>query len=257
MYKVAWIARYTASKPKAEADRYWAEVHGPLFAKVPGVQRYVQSHVTGPLPSVDGALPSASDEGSYFDGYSCAWFADRAAFEAAVRSPEWQAVVDDSPNVFDDAWFDGMSAHIDEVVQIEGDPGPYKAVWIVNFRDGMTKQAADDHWRTVHGPIFHGLPIDRYVQNHVAGAIGRDGQSDGDVRFSGFSECWFADEAQLLAALGSPGWAAAGADSPNVFDDSRMYGAVLREIAVKESQIDTANLRGTDLVGARRGRGCS
>ena len=55
-------------------------------------------------------------------------------------------------------------------------------------------------------------------------------------RFSGFSECWFADEAQFLEALATPGWAAASKDSPNVFDESRMWGAALREIVVKDAQ---------------------
>jgi uncharacterized protein (TIGR02118 family) len=232
MYKVVWFARYTPDKPKAESDRYWAEVHGPLFAKVPGVERYVQSHVTGSLPAVGGYR----EETTYFDGYSCAWFADRQAFEAGLRSPEWQAVGEDSANVFDDAWFDGMSAHVEEVTQIEGEPGPYKVVYVVNFRDGITREAADEHWTNTHGPLFHGVPIDLYIQNHVAGAIGRDGETSDPVHFSGFSECWFADEAQFRDALATPGWAAASEDSPNVFDESRMWGAELREVVVKEPQ---------------------
>ena len=28
----AWIARFPKGKDKAEAGRYWAEVHGPMFA---------------------------------------------------------------------------------------------------------------------------------------------------------------------------------------------------------------------------------
>jgi uncharacterized protein (TIGR02118 family) len=232
MYKVAWIARFTPDKPKAESDRYWAETHGPLFAKVPGVEHYVQSHVTGPLPAVGGYR----EETTYFDGYSCAWYTDRAAFEASTRSPEWQAVIDDSSNLFDDAWFDGMSAHVEEITQIEGERGPYKVVYIVNFRDGMTKADADEHWTNTHGPLFHDVPIDRYVQNHVVAAIGKDGETDEDTAFSGFSECWFQNAAQFHDALASPGWAAASVDSPNVFDESRMWGAELREVVVKESQ---------------------
>ena len=232
MYKVVWFARYTPNKPKAESDRYWAEVHGPLFAKVPGVERYVQSHVTGTLPAVGGY----SEDSTYFDGYSCAWFTDKAAFEAAMLSPEWQAVGEDSANVFDDTWFTGMSAHITEVTQIEGASNPYKVVYVVNFRDGMSREDAEEHWTNTHGPLFHTVPIDRYVQNHVVSAIGRTGETDDPLDLSGFSECWFADEAQFLEALATPGWAAASVDSPNVFDESRMWGAALREVVVKDLQ---------------------
>ena len=173
MYKVVWFARYTPNKPKAESDRYWAEVHGPLFAKVPGVERYVQSHVTGTCPAVGGY----SEDSTYFDGYSCAWFTDKAAFEAAMLSPEWQAVGEDSANVFDDTWFTGMSAHIREVTQIEGASNPYKVVYVVNFRDGMSREDADEHWTNTHGPLFHTVP-DRPLRAEPRGvgdrAHGRD-----------------------------------------------------------------------------------
>src|ERR1044072_4710682 len=133
MYKVVWFARYTPDRPKEEADRHWEQVHGPLFAKVPGVERYVQSHVTGTLPAVGGY----SEDSTYFDGYSCAWFTDQAAFVAAMDSPEWAAVGEDSANAFDNDWFTGMSAHIREVTQIEGPSTPYKVVYVVNFRDDL------------------------------------------------------------------------------------------------------------------------
>ena len=184
MYKVVWIARFTKSKTKEEAGRYWAETHGPMFAKCPGVERYIQSHVTGPLPLVTGV----AEEETHFDGYSCAWWKDKQAFLDCMDSPEWQAVV-------------------------------------------------DDHWTNVHGPIFHGLPIERYVQNHVVGPVGADGDSDAEIGFDGFSECWFNDEAQFLEAVQSEGWAAAVADVPNVFDGSALWGAALRENVVVAGEL--------------------
>jgi uncharacterized protein (TIGR02118 family) len=233
MYKVAWIARFPKGKDKAEADRYWADVHGPMFAKVPGVERYVQSHVTGPLPLVTGV----AEEETYFDGYSCAWWADKAAFQRSMESPEWQAVVDDGENVFDMEWLWNMSAQIEEVVQVDGPVSPYKVVWVVKFKPDITKRAADDHWTNVHGPIFHGLPIERYIQNHVVGPIGAEGETDIELGFDGFSECWFTDEAQFLEAVNSPAWADAVVDGDNLFDMTQLWGAVLKENVVKESQL--------------------
>ena len=58
----------------------------------------------------------------------------------------------------------------------------------MKFLEGMDKAAADDHWTNVHGPIFHGLPIERYVQNHVVGPVGADGDSDAEIGFDGFSD---------------------------------------------------------------------
>ena len=176
MYKVVWIARFTKSKTKEEAGKYWAETHGPMFAKCPGVERYVQSHVTGPLPLVTGV----AEEETHFDGYSCAWWRDKQAFVDRMESPEWQAVVDDGDNVFDDAWLSGMSAQLGEVDQVEGPVAPYKVVWVMKFRKDGPRQPADDHWTNVHGPLFHDVPIDRYVQNHVVSAIGAEGDSDAE-----------------------------------------------------------------------------
>jgi uncharacterized protein (TIGR02118 family) len=233
MYKVAWIARFPKGKDRAEADRYWAEVHGPMFAKVPRVKRYVQSHVTGPLPRVTGV----TEEQTHFDGYSCAWWDDREAFQASMRTPEWDEVVADGDNVFDMAWLWNMSAQIREVVQIDGPVAPYKVVWVMKFRPDIPREQADEHWTTVHGPIFHGLPIERYVQNHVVGPIGAEGENDVEIGFDGFSECWFADEAQFADAVNSPAWAEAVVDADNVFDMNHMWGAVLREHVVKDGRV--------------------
>ena len=233
MYKVVWIARFTKSKTKEEAGKYWAETHGPMFAKCPGVERYIQSHVTGPLPLVTGV----AEEETHFDGYSCAWWRDKQAFLDSMESPEWQAVVEDGENVFDMQWLWNMSAQLEEVVQVDGPVAPYKVVWVMKFLQGMDKAAADDHWTNVHGPIFHGLPIERYVQNHVVGPIGADGDSDAEIGFDGFSECWFNDEAQFLEAVQSEAWAAAVADVPNVFDGSALWGAALKENVVVAGEL--------------------
>jgi uncharacterized protein (TIGR02118 family) len=225
VYKVAWLARFPRGGAKDEADAYWAQHHGPLFAQVPGVKGYVQSHVTGPLPSITGV----TEEKTQFDGYSCAWWEDESAFRAAMESPEWRAVVEDGANVFDMEWLWNMSAQIEEVTQISGPIAPYKVVWVMKFKEGITRRAADEHWTDVHGAFFHPLPIERYVQNHVVGPIGAQGAADTEIGFDGFSECWFADESQFLQAVNTAGWADAVADVPNIFDGDRMWGAALRE----------------------------
>jgi uncharacterized protein (TIGR02118 family) len=233
MYKVAWIARFNPGLTKEEGHRHWSEVHGPLCAEVPGLERYVQSHVVGGLPLVAGV----AQEEPQFDGYSCGWWADREAFEASMRTPEWAALVEDGHGLWDEDFLWGMSAHIEEVPQIEGERGPYKAAWVVRFLPGMTRAKGREYWRTVHGPIFHGLDINRYTQNHVVGAIGEGGETDVQLGFDGFSECWFDDEDQFTAAVTSDGWAAANEDGPKIFDVTGLWGAALEERVVKDSSV--------------------
>ena len=79
---------------KEEGHRHWSDVHGPLCAEVPGLERDVQ-------------------EEPQFDGYSCGWWADREAFEASMRTPEWAALVEDGHGLWDEDFLRGMSAHID------------------------------------------------------------------------------------------------------------------------------------------------
>jgi uncharacterized protein (TIGR02118 family) len=193
------------------------------------VAGYVQSHVQGPLPAVSGV----AEEETLFDGYSCAWWNDRADFQTAMSTPAWERILKDGPKVFDTEWLWNMSAHIEEIPMIEGPTSPYKVVWIVRFKEGMTREKGREYWRNIHGPIFKELDIDRYVQNHVVGPIGEEGETDdAEIGFDGFSECWFRDEAQFLGAVESDTWAAAVEDAQNVFDMAQMWGAALRENVV-------------------------
>jgi hypothetical protein len=95
---------------RQQASDYWAGHHGPTMKKVSPLAGYVQSHVQGPLPAVSGV----TEEETLFDGYSCAWWNDRADFQQAMATPAWQRVVEDGPNVFDMDWLWNMSAHGEE-----------------------------------------------------------------------------------------------------------------------------------------------
>ena len=137
MYKVVWVARYANGMSKQEASDYWAGHHGPLMKAVSPVAGYVQSHAQGPLPAVSGV----AEEKTLFDGYSSAWWKDRADFQQAMSTPAWQAVVDDGDNVFDMQWLWNMSARIEEVVRGRRPVRPYKVVWVMKFLEGMDKGA--------------------------------------------------------------------------------------------------------------------
>ena len=123
MYKVAWIARYPSGMSRQAASDYWAGHHGPRMKKVSPLAGYVQSHVQGPLPAVSGV----AEEETLFDGYSCAWWNDRADLQQAMTTPAWQRVVEDGPNVFDMDWLWNMSAHLEEVPMIDGPASPTRS----------------------------------------------------------------------------------------------------------------------------------
>jgi uncharacterized protein (TIGR02118 family) len=230
MYKVAWLARFPSGMAKQDARRHWADVHGPLCTRTPGLGRYVQNHVVGPLPLASGV----TEEETLFDGYSCGWWPDEAAFRASMQTPEWHELVEDGANVFDMEWLEGMSARVVEHVIVDGPASPYKVAWVVRFKDGIDPDEARRYWASNHGPIVQDVGIDRYVQNHAVEAVGGGGEGHDPLRFDGFSECWFKDEAAFLDAIHTPEWEALNTDGDHLFDMSRMWGAVLEERVQKE-----------------------
>jgi uncharacterized protein (TIGR02118 family) len=225
-FKVAWLCRFRHELSKEAGRAHWRGTHGPIGAKVPGLDIYIQSHVVSRLPPADQG-PEADDVA--YDGYSSGWFADRAAYDAAMASPEWADLVADSPNVFDGQFFTGMCARLVEVVQADGPPAGYKVAWVTKFRDDIDPIDARDHWRQVHGPLALQAPgIQRYVQNHAVESL-----AGSELGFAGFSECWFADRDACLRALTSPAWDELRTDGYAIFDYSMMWGAALREHPMK------------------------
>jgi uncharacterized protein (TIGR02118 family) len=69
---------------------YWRERHGPLAAKVPGIARYVQCHVTP-------GIYRAGREPVY-DGVPISSFADAEALRASGATPQYEAVRRDEAN---------------------------------------------------------------------------------------------------------------------------------------------------------------
>ncbi len=220
MYKVVWVARFRAGMGREDACRHWAGIHGPLGAKVPGIEQYVQNHVASSLGAV-----AVNDEEPAFDGYSCCWYTDRDAFEASLKTPEWAAIGEDSPNLFDDSRWAGWSASLDERLIIDGPEGPFKTVWFVRFKpdvraDAARTREAHEYWISTHGGFFGvKVPgISRYVQNHLVAAIDNVGETDEQMEFDGFSECWFADEAAFERAMASEEWLRMNDDAEGLFD---------------------------------------
>ena len=69
---------------------HWQEVHAPLALAVPGVRRYVQSHIVGERTRPD--IPAADVE---IDGIAELWYDDRAAMERSAATPEAQRLFAD------------------------------------------------------------------------------------------------------------------------------------------------------------------
>ncbi|MDP6688137.1 MAG: EthD family reductase [Alphaproteobacteria bacterium] len=73
-----------------EFVRHWLEVHGPLARAVPGIRRYVQSHIQSETVRAD--IPATDIE---VDGIAELWYDSVAAMEQSSATPEAQALFAD------------------------------------------------------------------------------------------------------------------------------------------------------------------
>ncbi|HEX5325830.1 MAG TPA: EthD family reductase [Acetobacteraceae bacterium] len=63
--------------------RHWRDVHGPLALSVPGIRRYVQSHITGTRTRAD--IPQSDVA---IDGIAELWYDDEEALRRSAATPE-------------------------------------------------------------------------------------------------------------------------------------------------------------------------
>ena len=67
--------------------KHWVEIHAPLARAVPGLRRYVQSHIVAERTRTD--IPATAVD---IDGIAELWYDDRAAMERAMATPEAKAL---------------------------------------------------------------------------------------------------------------------------------------------------------------------
>jgi uncharacterized protein (TIGR02118 family) len=71
----------------AEFVKHWVETHAPLAHAVPGLRRYVQSHILEERRRPD--IPSLNGE---IDGIAELWYDDRDSMARALASPAARAL---------------------------------------------------------------------------------------------------------------------------------------------------------------------
>jgi uncharacterized protein (TIGR02118 family) len=109
-----------------------------------------------------------------------------------------------------------------------------KVVWFGRFLGGIDRAEAQRHWREEHAALGRAVPqIERYVQSHAVESLG-----DAELRFDGYSCCWYRDEASLVESFATPEWAKLGPDGDQFFDMPWFTGmsAVLDARTIVEGQ---------------------
>jgi uncharacterized protein (TIGR02118 family) len=73
-----------------ECVRHWLEIHAPLAHAVPGIRRYVQSHIAGTR-----SRPDIPDTDVEVDGIAKLWYDNLEDFQRAAAAPEMRRLTDD------------------------------------------------------------------------------------------------------------------------------------------------------------------
>ena len=90
MIKSLTLLTRKAELTHEEFMRHWVEIHAPLARKVPGIRRYVQTHLLEERKRPD--IPSSDVE---IDGIAELWYDDQESMRKALASPEGKALYAD------------------------------------------------------------------------------------------------------------------------------------------------------------------
>lgn len=74
--------------------KHWRDIHGPIAAKIPMLQRYEQNHLKASVYATNPSPP--------YDGLAITWFRSTADMKAGTTTPEYIATRADEPRFLPD-----------------------------------------------------------------------------------------------------------------------------------------------------------
>jgi uncharacterized protein (TIGR02118 family) len=191
MVKVLTFIRRKPGMAVDEFQHYWRARHPDVVTRLPGIRRYVQSHV----------LPAAYAKGEPpYDGIAEVWADDTEALRAMTRSAVHADLVADEARFIDRARMGFIVT--EEHVVVDGKGGDVKAVELLARRPDLTVEAFQQHWRQVHAPLAAKVPgVRRYVISATRASAYAAGRSPA---WDGAALMWFDAPEALGTAARSP-----------------------------------------------------
>jgi uncharacterized protein (TIGR02118 family) len=198
MVKVMTFIKRKAGMPVDEFQDYWRTRHPDVVTKLPGIRRYVQSHV----------LPSSYAKGEpVHDGIAEVWADDTDALRAMTKSPAYRALIEDEAQFIDRA---KMGFIVTEEHVAKDGYGAVKAIELFTRRPDLSVDAFQHHWRTAHAALAIKVPgIRRYVMSATRASAYGSGRTPA---YDGAALMWFESADALRAAGGSAEYKALVAD---------------------------------------------
>lgn len=183
MIRLTYLLRRQPAMSRADFQKYWREVHGPLVAgcgHIFNILRYVQGHTLedGQIDTTSG--PRGKMEQPY-DGVEEFWWMKREDLVSALNSDRgktaFRHLVEDEAKFIEHPnsplWFAHEYPQInpspENMVATERSP-LLKLYFPIRHLPQFSMEEVQLHWRTMHGPLIRlsdqtGL-LKRYIQVH-------------------------------------------------------------------------------------------
>ena len=218
MVKVLTFIKRKAGMPVDEFQQYWRTRHPDAVTKLPGIRRYVQSHV----------LPTAYAKGEpVHDGIAEVWADDTDALRAMTKSPAHPALIADEERFIDRSKM-GIIVTNDHVVR-DGS-GELKAVEFFNRRPDLSVDDFQKHWKGPHAALAAKIPgVTRYVISATRASAYDAGRAPA---YDGAALMWFESGDALKAAGGSAEYKALVADRANFLASAQPPFLLTREYVI-------------------------
>jgi len=181
MINAVTLLRRKSGMSAAAFQHYWRHEHAAVIARLPGFQRYVQSH---PL------LENYKFEEPVYDGVAELWANGSQAFRDIAASEAYSLVQADEEKFLDRTAI--ALVLTDEHVIYNGPVSAdgIKCIQLYKRRKGMPVDEFQAYWRDQHGPLVATLPLlDRYVQYPARKGAYAHGRQPA---YDGFDVTWFA-----------------------------------------------------------------
>jgi hypothetical protein len=165
MIKFIGFAKRNPSWTRDDFLSYWYQQHGPRCVSARGfiqhVRKYVQYH----------PIPSFTDDG--WDAVAELWFHDTNEVRAAFNEPDYLNLI--RADELKMSRLDSVNALATSESTVWADNGGPWGLQLFSFikrRPELSREAFDDVWATVHGPMVAGHSrvrslVRRYLQNRL------------------------------------------------------------------------------------------
>jgi uncharacterized protein (TIGR02118 family) len=204
MVKVLTFIKRKSGMPVDEFQTYWRTQHPKAVTRLPGIRRYVQSHV---LPET-----YAKREPTY-DGIAEVWADDTDAFRAMTKSPAHPDLIADEARFIDRGQMGIIVT--EEHVAKNDEPGTtaLKGIEFFTKKSELSVEAFQHYWKTTHAALASKIPgVRRYVVSATRASAYAAGRTPA---YDGAALMWFASPDALKSAGASREYQALIADRSN------------------------------------------